>query len=118
MEDFDESAAALQRGIQVSPQSPRMQAALARTFARQGNRKEASLRLRQLCDLAEKRYVSPFQIASTHFALGLEDKGFDWLKRAFQDRCFELVSLKVDPRFDSIKSDNRFRALAGQLGLD
>jgi TolB-like protein/Flp pilus assembly protein TadD len=118
MEDFDESAAALQRGIQLSPQSPRMQAALARILARQGRVEEASVRLEQLHDLAEKRYVSPFEIASTHFALGLEDQGFDWLKRAFQDRCFELVSLKVDPRFDAIKSDTRFKALAARLGLD
>jgi serine/threonine-protein kinase len=118
MEDFDESAAALQRGIQLSPQSPRMEAALARILARQGRVKEASQRLQQVCELAEKRYVSPFEIAATHFALGREDKGFEWLKRAFQDRCFELVSLKVDPRFDSIKVDGRFTALAVQLGLD
>jgi serine/threonine-protein kinase len=118
MEDFDESAAALQRGIQLSPQSPRMEAAFARILARRGRVKEASQRLQQVCELAEKRYVSPFEIAATHFALGLEDKGFEWLKRAFQDRCFELVSLKVDPRFDSIKVDGRFKALAVQLGLD
>jgi serine/threonine-protein kinase len=118
MEDFDESAAALQRGIQLSPQSPRMEAALARILARQGKTKEASRRLQQICELAQTRYVSPFEIAATHFALGLEEKGFEWLKRAFQDRCFELVSLKVDPRFDSIKVDARIKTLAVQLGLD
>ena len=118
MEDFDESAAAFQRAMQLSPQSPRTHAALARTLARQGRRKEAKAMLEELCNMAERRYVSPFEIASTHFALGLTDKGFEWLKRAFQDRCFELVSLKVDPRFDSIKADPRFITLATQLGLD
>lgn len=118
MEDYDESAAAFQRASQLSPESPRTRAALARTLARQGTLKEATAMLRQLCELSEKRYVSPFEIASTHFALGLTDKGFDWLKRAFQDRCFELVSLKVDPRFDEIKSDQRFPRLANRLGLD
>jgi serine/threonine-protein kinase len=46
-----------------------------------------------------------------------KDEGFDWLKKAFQDRCFELVSLNVDPRFDSIKADPRFGPLSSQLGL-
>jgi TolB-like protein/Tfp pilus assembly protein PilF len=117
MEDFDESTAAFQRALQLSPNSPRMHAALLRTLARSGRRKEALRMLQQLHDLAEKRYVSPFELGSVHFALGETDHGFEWLKKAFQDRCFELLSIKVDPRFDPIKSDSRFTALANQLGL-
>jgi hypothetical protein len=73
--------------------------------------------LRELYNLSSSRYVSPFEVASLHFALEQNDEGFDWLKKAFQDRCFELVSLNVDPRFDSIKADPRFDPLSGQLGL-
>ena len=73
--------------------------------------------LRELYDLSGSRYVSPFEVASLHFALEQKDEGFDWLKKAFQDRCFELVSLNVDPRFDSIKADPRFGPLSDQLGL-
>jgi serine/threonine-protein kinase len=100
--DFDESAAAFQRAIQLSPQSPLMQAALGRTLALSGKRSEALRILRELQELAEKRYVSPFEIASLHFALGESDRAFDWLTKAFQDRCFELICLKVDPRMTSL----------------
>jgi serine/threonine-protein kinase len=117
MGDLDESLAAFQRAIQLTPHSPRMRAALARSLAMYGKHKESQEILVELKGLSEKRYVSPFELASVHFALGQADTGFEWLKKAFQDRCFELISINVDPRFDSIKSDARFAPLHGQLGL-
>jgi serine/threonine-protein kinase len=115
--EFDESAAAFQRAIQLSPQSPLMQAALGRTFALSGKQDEALRILRGLQELAEKRYVSPFELASIHFALGRTDEGFQWLSKAFQDRCFELISLRVDPRWESLRGNPRFLKLFDQLGL-
>lgn len=117
MSDFDESLAAFQRAIQLTPNSPRMRAGLARSLAMSGKHKDAQQILKELQTLSEKRYVSPFELASVHFALGQEDVGFEWLKKAFQDRCFELISINVDPRFDSIKSDPRFIPLHRQMGL-
>jgi TolB-like protein/Flp pilus assembly protein TadD len=115
--DFDEATAAFQRAIQLSPQSPLMQAALGRTLALSGKRREAAHILRELRELAARRYVSPFEIASLHFALGEEGHGFDWLTKAFQDRCFELICIKVDPRMSSLWGNPQFQNLFQQLGL-
>jgi len=117
MDDLDESIAAFQRAIQLTPNSPRMQAGLARGLATAGKKREARKILDELHALAEKRYVSPFELASVHFALEDSDEGFKWLEKSFQDRCFELISLKVDPRFDSLNRDPRFSTLANQLGV-
>lgn len=99
--DCDESAAASQRAIQLSPYSPQMRAGLGRTFALSGRRGDALEILRYLEDLAKTRYVSPFDIASLHFALHQKDSGFECLATAFKDRSFDLISIQVDPRFDS-----------------
>ena len=115
--EFDESAAAFQRAIQLSPASPLMQAALARTFALSGKSNEALRILRELHELAKKRYVSPFELASLHFALGQTDEGFQWLEKSFQDRCFELICLRVDPRWEALRGNSRFQKLFDQLGL-
>jgi len=115
--EFDESAAAFHRALQLSPQSPLMQAALGRTLALSG-KNEAALRI--LCDLhqlAEKRYVSPFELAALHFSLDQSDKGFHWLTKAFEDRCFELICLRVDPRWESLRKNPQFHRLYEQLGL-
>ena len=115
--DLDESAAAFERAIHLSPQSPRMQGALARTLALAGRREEAVRILSELHELSKKRYVSPFEFATIHFVLGHLDEGFEWLAKAYQDRCFELLVIKVDPRFDSLRGDPRFPKLAAQLGV-
>jgi len=115
--DLDESSAAFQRGIQLSPQSPKMRSGLARTLAVSNGRDEALQILAELHELSKKRYVSPFELASINFALGTRDEGYEWLAKAFQDRCFELVATKVDPRFDSLRGDARFKQLSAQLGV-
>jgi serine/threonine-protein kinase len=115
--DFDESAAAFQRAIQLAPASPLMKAALGRTFALSGKRDDALRILRELHELAEKRYVSPFELAAICFALEKTDEGFQWLAKAFQDRCFELICLRVDPRWESLRGNPRFHKLYEQLGL-
>jgi serine/threonine-protein kinase len=115
--DFDEAAAAFQRAIHLSPQTPRMQAGLARTQALAGKRREALEILRKLELLSEQRYVSPFEFASMRFALGQNDLAFRSFNKACQDRSFELLWMRVDPRLDPIRSDKRFEAAAKQVRL-
>jgi serine/threonine-protein kinase len=115
--DFDEAIAAFQRAIQLSPPSPRIQGALGRTFARAGKPRQAHKILDELQEQSKKRYVSPFELASIYFALNQLEQGFQWLTKAFQDRCFELVAIKVDPKFDAVANDPRFATLFSQLGL-
>jgi len=115
--DFEESAAAFERAIQLSPQTPRMHAGLARTLALSGKRADAERILSELHELSRKRYVSPFEFASLLFVLDQLEEGFEWLAKAYQDRCFELIVIKVDPRFDSLRGDARFTKLSAQLGV-
>jgi serine/threonine-protein kinase len=115
--EFDESAAAFNRALQLSPQSPLLQAGLGRTFAFSGKKAEALRILGELLHLAEQRYVSPFELASLEFALGQTDDGFQMLTKAFQDRCFELICLRVDPRWGPLRGNARFHRLVEQLGL-
>lgn len=116
-EEFDEALAAIQRAIQLSPNSPMMQAALARIQARSGQRDEARQECARLKSLGAKRYVSPFDIATVLFALEETEEGFEWLAKAYQDRCFELLCIRADPRLEPVRTHERFRELFQQLGL-
>src|SRR6185436_2740665 len=116
--DLDEAVAAFQRAVHLSPQSPRMHGALGRAFALSGKRKLALNILRKLRELSRRRYVSPFEFASIHLALGKADVGFRWLTKACQDRAFELTAIRVDPRFDPLRADPRFTDLVRQVGLE
>jgi serine/threonine-protein kinase len=116
-EEFDEAIAAFQRAIYLSPPSPRIQGALGRTFARAGKKRQAQAILDELKQLSKSRYISPFEMAGIHLALHQLDEGFRWLTRAFNDRCFELLAIKVDPKFDLVADDPRFIKLLAKLRL-
>ena len=116
--EFDESIAAFQRAAHLSPRSPRMQAALARAYALAGKRQAAEEILHEIETLSTERYVSPFEFALVHFALGHSGVGYRWLSKACKDRCFELISIKLDPIFDPLRKDPRFAAMVHQVGVD
>jgi TolB-like protein/Tfp pilus assembly protein PilF len=115
--DLEESAAAFQRALQLSPQGPLVQAALGRTLALSGKRKEAARILHELLNLRGRRYVSPFEIGLLHFALDEVEEGFGWVEKAFQDRSYELITIRVDPRLESLKGDPRLYSLIRRMGL-
>jgi serine/threonine-protein kinase len=117
-QEFEEAVAALQRAVALSPQSPRMHAALGRALALSGRRAQAEKILRQLEDMAKQRYVSPFDFATLHMGLDHKDAAFRWLAKAAEDRAFDLLSLKVDPRFVAEQDDRRFAAITRKLGLE
>ena len=115
--DLDEAAAAFQRGIQLVPDSRMLRGALGRVFALNGRTAKAKQIIREIAESARQRYISPFEPAMIHFALGDLDRGFDCLVKAEEERAFELIALHVDPRFDSLRGDSRLRAIANQIGL-
>ena len=116
--EFDESVAAFQRAIQISPRSPIMQAALGRTFALSGKRAGGAAHPARNCTNWRRSGMcrrSNWLRSTSRW--DRSDEGFEWLSKAFQDRCFELISLRVDPRWQSLKGDPQFHQLFSRLGL-
>ena len=73
--------------------------------------------LAELLEISKRRYVSPAAIASIYAALGDKDQAFAWLEKADAARDGILVRLKVDARYDNLRSDPRFADLMGRVGL-
>lgn len=115
--EFDEAIAAFERAAHLSPASPNSRAGLARTLAISGKRRLALRILRQLETLSAERYVSPFEFALVHLALDQVEPGLKWLEKACDDRCFELLTVKVDPRFDHLKDHPVVLSIIDRMGL-
>ena len=115
--DVDEATAAFERAIRLSPNSPRLQAALGRLMALSGKRKAALRTLHELEAMAAKRYVSPFEFVLLRLGLGQPADALNWLGTALKDRSFEVLSMNVDPRFDTLRKDPRFTAFVQELGV-
>jgi len=52
-----------------------------------------------------------------HLGFGDNDRVFEWLNKACDERYGYLAYLNVDPMFDSVRSDARFADLVRRVGL-
>ncbi len=113
---FLEALAEFQTARQLND-IPRVVAAIGHAYALLGQRDRAEQTLDELNRLAAHRYVSPYDIATIHTALGDVNRAITWLQRANEDRAEWLVWMGVDPRLDRLRSDVRFQDLLRRVGL-
>jgi TolB-like protein/Flp pilus assembly protein TadD len=97
--------------------SPLMLALLAQVHALARNRSEAMKVLQDMEQLAKKRYVCSYEVATAYVLLREKDQAFRWLDKAVEERSDCMVALAVDPRLDSLRSDPRFQDLQRRVGL-
>jgi tetratricopeptide (TPR) repeat protein len=103
-----------ERGL---PQWPVALAAAGNVYGILKNKGEAKKVLNILQDLSSKKYVTSYGIALVYAATGEKEKAFEFLNRAYQERTNWVVWLKLDPRWNSIRSDTRFADLLLRVGL-
>jgi len=58
-----------------------------------------------------------YGLALLYSELGDKDQAFHWLNAAYQRHDANLLTLKTNPSFDSIRSDPRFAELVRKVGL-
>jgi eukaryotic-like serine/threonine-protein kinase len=115
---YREAIAEFQEAFDLSEGSPSMLGTLGHAYALSGNREKARQALAHLQELSKRRYVPPFDPAVIYAGLGDKERAFEWLEKAFEDRSWGMVRLKVDPRFDRLHADPRFASLLRRMGLE
>jgi tetratricopeptide (TPR) repeat protein len=113
---FQEAIAEFQKARQLGDH-PLTAALLGRAYAVSGRREEALRMLDELKEIAKQRYDDPFAFAVLYAAFGEKDQAFQWLEMGYQDHALVMTVLKVDPRFDNLRSDPRFADLLRRVGL-
>jgi serine/threonine-protein kinase len=110
-----EAIIAYQNAIRLSGGNRNMQSPIGVSSVYTGERGKAQEILKQL--QTGKEYVSPVDLAILYAALGDKEAAYQSLAKAYAERSFELISLKVDPSFDPLRNDRRFLDLMRQVGL-
>jgi len=114
----DEAVTEFQNARTCSGGHPATIGALGHAYAIAGNQHEASEALRELDQLSKRRYVSPYWRGLVYAGLGMDDLALESLEKACEDRDVWVVWLKVEPRFDRLRSSVRFHNLLGKLRLE
>jgi DNA-binding winged helix-turn-helix (wHTH) protein/TolB-like protein/Tfp pilus assembly protein PilF len=114
---FKEAIALGEKTSTFAAASPDTLAYLGYAYAMSNDRPGAKKILERLAEQSQLRYVSPLNTAIVYLGLGDKDNAFDWLEKACAVRSPDMTTLKVDPIFKSIRSDERFTDLLHRVGL-
>lgn len=109
----EEAIAELREALKSSTVYEHTATELAHALAVAGKREEA------LTVLDQVEYVpwKTIGAALVHAAAGEKDEAFRSLEKAIELRAPFVILLKVDPRFDPLRPDSRFRGLLRRMNL-
>ncbi len=97
--------------------APLLTAALGHCYAMNGQHKEARRTIDELKTISRQQYVSPTGIARIYTALDEKEMALEWLEKACEDHSTELIWLKIDPNFDKLRSEERFKNILRRINF-
>lgn len=109
--------AELEKAKELSHGNSEAIASIGYAAALAGDSSKARAVLEELKGLANQRYVPPFNLALAYHALASENQAVSELNRACEERDVRLRLLKVDPRWNSLRSNLRFLGILKRIGL-
>jgi eukaryotic-like serine/threonine-protein kinase len=113
---FNEAILQFKRAMALD-RSPVYVAGLGHAYAVAGRRGEAQKMLEELTQRSKQSYVPFYEVAVLYAGLGNKDQAFASLQLACKEKSGRLYFLKLDPRFDPLRSDTRFEDLLHCVGL-
>jgi serine/threonine protein kinase/Tfp pilus assembly protein PilF len=95
---------------------PEVAAELKRVYAASGIKGVRQWFIKEDSDPAKPGY-NPAGAAENYALLGDKDNAFRWLEKAYEQHASELIFLKADPEWDSLRSDARYTDLLRRIGF-
>src|SRR5215813_828513 len=142
---YDEAQTALQKALDLNPQSALVHLTLSKILIAEGKAQKAAAEIeKESMDwgkltgkalayhalgreqdsttalntlIAKYGADASYQIAQVHAYRGEPNKSFEWLERAQKQRDAGLPDIKTDPLFKSLRSDARYADLLRRLRL-
>lgn len=113
--EFDKAIEEYKTLLQLEGSTTSGQCYLGYALAKAGRRTEAEAILKEL--KTTKEYVSPGELAVLYAGLGDKEGALASLEKAYADHDLQMLFLKEDPHYDSLRSEPRFEELMRKVGL-
>jgi adenylate cyclase len=115
---FGDAMEAAAKAKQIAGDNSEALATIGYAAARAGMRDRANSTLKTLEDAAAARFVPAYNFAQVYLALGERTKALNLLDKAFDQREALMVFLKVDPKWDDLRSEPRFLTLMKRMKFE
>ena len=112
-----EAVAEAKRAAELSGNS-QSEAYRAYALAKWGKPSEARTVLNALLKSSTETYVPPYNIALAYNAVGEREKAIDYLEKGFSEKDVRMVFLKIEPQWDNLRAEPRFRDLMKRMRFE
>jgi tetratricopeptide (TPR) repeat protein len=113
---YAEAVAEARKAMEISGnRSTYVAGFLSYALSKSGQKAEARSLLEGLLKSSAQRYIPPYTIALAYNGLGERDEALAWLERAHAQRSAAMVFLKVEPKWNNLRSEPRFQDLLRRL---
>lgn len=113
----DDAVDDFSKASELSGGSQQAVAMLGFALAQAGRKPQAQALLASLLARSRHDYLPATSIATIYCGLGDHDQALAWLERGYATRDVRMTFLRVDHRWDSLRSDPRFVALMQKMHL-
>src|SRR5262249_40890475 len=113
---YKEAAQEWQKSL-VAYGQPQIAEAIGAAYSKSGYKAVSPTWIAHLTSPDNHSYFSPHLIAMIYARQSDKDRAFEWLAKAYQARSSDLVFLRVQPAFDSLRSDPRYAELERSIGF-
>jgi TolB-like protein/DNA-binding winged helix-turn-helix (wHTH) protein/Tfp pilus assembly protein PilF len=97
--------------------SPYYWSTLAYLYGRTGEPKQARRALAELEEMNRHRPIDPAIVSWAYLGMGDNDRALSGLEKAYAQHSNVMTTLKVEPRYDVLRSDPQFQDLMRRVGL-
>ncbi|HTM58042.1 MAG TPA: protein kinase [Candidatus Udaeobacter sp.] len=115
---YDEALELFRKGTAQPDGTDTPSTGLAIMLWKAGQHDHARRVIAEVKEIAKKRWIAPFGIASFHAVRGETEEALGWLERGYEVHDHSMVFLKVHPRLDALRGEPRFRELLKKMRLD
>ena len=112
---YEEAIASIQKAKALFGDSPLMDTAIAHVYGAWGKADELNHMLDELEKISARIYVPSYFRAATYADRGDRDQALVWLEKCYEERDMWLSFLKVDPIWNILRSDPRFKDLLRRM---
>lgn len=114
---YEDALAEFTQAERVLQEWPVLLAARGFVDGASGRTIEARAVLSEMESLSKRKFVTSYGVALVYAGVGENDAAFTWLEKAFDERSHWLVWLRLDPRWDNLRSDPRFSVLVSRMNF-
>ena len=115
---FAEAVAEADKAAKSSGGNSQAVAMKAYVLAKWGKPSEARAVLTELQTPSTARYVAPYNFALIYNALGDSNAAVGYLEKALAEKNALMVFLKVEPKWNNLRSDSRFISLLKRMRFE